>query len=408
MPLTDTQVRAIRSSEKRVRVSDGGGLFLEVLPSGRKVFRLAYRLAGNQRTKMIGDYPRTSLADARLKVAAFKLDLNSSDPEIVELATRPRPTVKMQKRESTTWREVADGYLMMRQQSNPAPKTLSKLNSQISITVDALGNKLVNEITAQDILDVVNPIASSGRVETAHEVRARFSQIFRYAGARGLVTHDPAAFTIDAMVKRRRGEFAGVTDPAAVGNLLHAIEGYRNTNPIVGAALMLSAYLFPRNTELRGMRWDELDWDASRWEVPGQRMKMSRDHIVPLPSQALGLLRQLQYFDVGSDLVLPSPRDPKRMVSDMTFNSALRRIGYKSDRHVHHGFRTTASTNLNEMGWNYDWIERQLAHVPANKVRSSYNKAQYLDGRTKMMQSYADWLDARRKDATAAHLAVST
>lgn len=221
------------------------------------------------------------------------------------------------------------------------------------------------------------------------------------------MTHDPAAFTIDAMIKRRRGEFAGITDPAAVGKLLHAIESYREAYPVVGAALMLSAYLFPRNTELRGMRWDEIDWDSLRWEVPGQRMKMNRDHIVPLPSQAIDLLRFLQKYDFGSELVLPSPRDPKRMVSDMTFNAALRRMGFKSDRHVHHGFRTTASTNLNEMGWNYDWIERQLAHVPANKVRSSYNKAQYLDGRTAMMQAYADWLDSRRQITTADHVEIS-
>lgn len=401
MPLTNTQIRAAKPTAKRIRLADGGGLYLEVLPSGKKAFRLAYRVAGNQRTKMIGAFPHTSLSEARLKVSAFKLDLHSGNPDIVQEATKPRQTVKIKKREATTWREVADGYLLMRQQSNPAPKTLSKLNSQIGATVKALGNRRVNEITAQDILDVVNPIASSGRVETAHEIRARFSQIFRYAGARGLVTHDPAAFTIDAMIKRRRGEFAGITDPTEVGKLMLAIDRYREANPHVGTALMLSAYLFPRNTELRGMRWDEIDWDTSRWEVPGARMKMNRDHIVPLPLQALNLLRILRQYDFGSDFVFPSPRDPKRMVSDMTFNSALRRMEYKSDRHVHHGFRTTASTNLNEMGWNYDWIERQLAHVPANKVRSSYNKALYLNGRMEMMQAYADWLDKLKDEASA-------
>ncbi len=402
MALTDTQIRSLRPTDKRVRCSDGGGLFLEVLPSGKKVFRLAYRASGSQRTKMIGDYPRTSLADARLKASAFKLDLNSNDPEIVELATRRKPTTKTKKRDATTWREVADGYLMMRQQSNPAPRTLTKLNRQIGATIDALGEMLVSEVTAQDVLDVVNPIAASGRVETAHEVRTRFSQIFRYAAARGLVTHDPAAFTIDAMVQRRRGEFSGITDPKEIGDLLVAIEGYCEANPIVGSALLLSAYLFPRNSELRGMRWTEIDWDNARWDIPSERMKMNRDHIVPLPAQAIDLLRMLEQYDFGSELVFPSPRDPKRMFSDMTFNAALRRMGYTSKRHVQHGFRTTASTNLNEMGWNYDWIERQLAHVPANKVRSSYNKAQYLEGRTRMMQAYADWLDDLRSKATTA------
>jgi len=399
MTLTDTQIRAMQPAKKRVRCSDGGGLFVEVLPSGKKVFRLAYRVHGSQRTKMIGDYPRTTLADARLKAAAFKIDLQSDDPEVVKQATKKHAEKSLTAAKELTWKEVADDYLLLRQQSGPAPQTLSKLNRQIGITVEALGKRPISEITAEDVLGVVNPIAASGRVETAHEIRTRFSQVFRYAGARGLVKHDPSAFTVGAMVARRRGSFAGITAPKEVGKLLIAVDRYRDNNPIVGSALLLSAYLFPRNTELRGMRWDEIDWDTCRWEVPAQRMKMKRDHIVPLPAQAVKLLRLLQQYDFGSELVLPSRYDPKRMVSDMTFNAALRRMGYPNTVHVHHGFRTTASTNLNEMGWNFDWIERQLAHVPANKVRSSYNKAQYLEGRTEMLQAYADWLDKQREIA---------
>lgn len=396
MPLPDTQIRALQPSQKRLRSSDGGGLFIEVLPSGKKVFRLAYRIHGGQRTKMIGDYPRTTLADARLRAAAFKIDLQSNDPDVIKQATKMRSEIAPTGAKEMTWKEVANDYLLLRQQSGPAPKTLSKLNRQIGITVEALGNRPISEITAEDVLGVVNPIAASGRVETAHEIRTRFSQVFRYAGARGLIKHDPSAFTVGAMVARRRGSFAGITAPKDVGKLLVAIDRYRENNPIVGAALLLSAYLFPRNTELRGMRWNEVDWEKARWEIPANRMKMKRDHIVPLSSQAVELLRLLREYDVGSELVLPSPHNPERMVSDMTFNAALRRMGYPSNVHVHHGFRTTASTNLNEMGWNFDWIERQLAHVPANKVRSSYNKAQYIKGRTEMMQAYADWLARER------------
>ena len=402
MSLTDIQIRALQPSQKRIRCSDGGGLFVEVLPSGKKVFRLAYRLHGGQRTKLIGDYPRTTLADARLKAAAFKIDLKSGDPEVIDQATKRQSVETTTKTKEMTWKELADDYLLIRQQSGPAPQTLSKLIRQIGITIESLGTRSISEITPEDVLGVVNPIAASGRVETAHEVRTRFSQVFRYAGARGLINHDPSAFTVGAMVARRRGSFAGITTPKEVGKLLVAINRYSENNPIVGAALLLSAYLFPRNTELRGMRWEEIEWDAARWEIPAQRMKMKRDHIVPLPTQAVGLLRLLQNYDFGSELVLPSPRDAKRMVSDMTFNAALRRMGYTNDVHVHHGFRTMASTNLNEMGWNFDWIERQLAHVPANKVRSSYNKAQYLKGRTEMMQIYADWLDKQHGSAREA------
>ena len=149
------------------------------------------------------------------------------------------------------------------------------------------------------------------------------------------------------------------------------------------------------------MRWDEIDWGAAIWDIPGDRMKMKRDHVVPLPRQASMILRRLNNIDVGSPLVFPAPRDPRKMLSDNTFNSALRRLGYDRGQHVHHGFRTTASTLLNEMSWNSDWIERQLAHVQTNKVRAAYNKAQYLEGRIEMMQAYADHLDGLARAASS-------
>lgn len=365
---------------------------MDVMPSGKKVFRLAYRSDGKQRTAVIGEYPAMRLADARLNAGAFKSALrDGTDPKLIaETAskapdTTPEPTAPL-------WATIAKDYLMLRQRSGAARRTMAKLDRQVGVTMEKLGQRPINQITAEDVLAVVNPIAERGQVENAHEIRSRFSQIFRYAAARGLIDSDPAAYTIGAMVKRRRGEFAGVTDPKAVGQLMRAIHEYRKRHFVVGSALLISAYLFPRNSELRGMRWSELDWDRAMWEVPSERMKMKRDHLVPLPNQAIEVLQELLAIDFGSTYVLPSPRDPGRTLSEMTFNAALRRLGYTRDIHVHHGFRTTASTNLNEMGWNADWIERQLAHVPTNKVRSSYNKAEYLDGRVEMMQSYADWL----------------
>ena len=390
MPLTDAEIRAFRPISKRFRRSDGGGLFLDIMPSGKKVFRLAYRSEGMQRTLWIGDYPTVRLADARLKVGQLKQLLRQGiDP-------KEEPVMKRAVTESAQrplWRDIASDYLMLRQRSGAAPRTLTKLIRQVGVTVTKLGDQQIASITAEDILGVVNPIAEQGHVENAHEIRTRFSQIFRYAAARGLVEHDPASLVIDAMVKRNLGEFAGITAPKAVGELIREIHKYREHHMVVGAALLLSAYLFPRNTELRGMCWSEIDWAQRLWEIPFVRMKMKREHVVPLPEQALTVLRKLKEIDFGSHLVFPSPRDPTRMLSEMTFNSALRRMGYHRKVHVHHGFRTTASTNLNEMGWNADWIERQLAHVSTNKVRSSYNKAEYLDGWADMMQAYADWID---------------
>lgn len=392
MPLTDAEIRGFKPQEQRFRRSDGGGLFVDVMPSGKKVFRLAYRSGGKQRTAWLGDYPTTRLADARLKVAEFKLILRSGEDPKDRANVQPLAESPIGPPEGPLWRDIAHDYVMLRQRNGAAPKTMAKLRRHVDLTMAALGERPIQDITAEELLSVVNPIAESGRVETAHGIRSRFSQIFRYAAARGLCTHDPASVIIDAMVTRKGGEFSGITEPKAVGQLMRDIHVYRKRHLVVGSALLLSAYLFPRNTELRGMQWGEIDWKQALWEVPGSRMKTKRDHVVPLPEQALAVLNELKEIDFGSKFVFPSPRDPARMLSDMAFNAALRRMGYSNDVHVHHGFRTTASTNLNEFGWNADWIERQLAHVPANKVRSSYNKAEYLEGRKEMMQGWANWL----------------
>ncbi len=389
MTLTDSQVRSFKPNKQRFKKSDGRGLYIEVMPTGGKYFRLACRLDGKQRTYTIGEYPEMSLADARLKASEYK--------KSTKLGIDPTAVAKKEKakREQTKplWRDVAKDYLMLRQRSGAAVRTMQKLDRQINVTIKALGSREVTDISAEDVLAVVNPIANAGYVENAHEIRSRFSQVFRYAAARGLIKYDPAAMTIDAMVPRKRGEFAGLTDPKQVGNLLRDIHTYRKNHLWVGSAVLLSAYLFPRNTELRGMRWSEVDWEERLWEIPSNRMKMKRDHIIPLPDQALKILKEVKEIDLGSELVFPAPRNPVKMMSDNTFNKALRAMGYMSSQHVHHGFRTTASTLLNEMGWNADWIERQLAHVQQDKVRASYNKAQYLEGRRKMMKAYAYKLD---------------
>ncbi|MEO1196821.1 MAG: Arm DNA-binding domain-containing protein, partial [Pseudomonadota bacterium] len=245
MPLTDKEIRAFKPGEKRVRKTDGHGLFLEIAPSGSKVFRYTYRFGGKQRTIVVGDYPATSLADARIKHGEFRRMLrDGNDP-------KAEPVVEEEAEEASgpTWGQIAKDYLMLRQRSGAAPRTMQKLMRQVDVTIDAYGDRQITDISAEDILAVVNPIAVRGHVENAHEIRTRFSQVFRYAGARGLIEHDPSSMTIGAMIKRQRGEFAGVTDPKEVGQLIRRLHEYREDNIIVGAALLLSAYLFPRNSE---------------------------------------------------------------------------------------------------------------------------------------------------------------
>lgn len=375
MRLTNAKIQGLKPEESVRRVPDGGGLVLEVTPHGKKVFRLRYRDKSSREVwRTLGNFPELSLKEARSLREEIKTLAKMGKP-----IDEPEPELE-QSEDATLWCTVVDEYLNKREDDGAAWRTIKKLRYQLEVVKAELGGRDIKSIRAPDVLAVVEPIAADGRNETAHEVRTRFSQVFRFAVARGYVDSDPASYVIDGMVKRKRGEFKGVTEPDQVGKLMRAIRG--NT------PLLLSAYLFPRNTELRGMKWVEIDWDRGLWEVPGERMKMKRDHLVPLPRQALSLLRGLPRTN---DLVLPSPRGG--MFSDAAFNASLRRLGYGRDQHVHHGFRTTASTNLNEMGFNRDWVERQLAHVEANKVRGAYNKAEYLEGRVEMMQSYADWLD---------------
>lgn len=402
MPLTDAQIKSAKPGPRISKLFDGGGMFIEIAPSGRKTFRLNYRFEGKARTLSLGLYPEMKLADARIAREQAKAKLRAGEDPGADTAPRTRRSTASEPPRETPdlWEKVAAEYVAYRRRDGAAWRTMAKLERQIEATIAALGKKRIEEITATDILELVRPFEDAGHVETAHEVRTRCSQVFEYAEAHGHPNTNPARVSRAAMVKRRRGSFAGLTDPKEVGALMRAIRGYTAGEPQIRAALLLSAYLFPRNTELRGMRWDEIDWKRAIWEIPAERMKMRRDHVVPLPRQAISVLREIQPWTGRARLVIPAPRDFSRMVSDMTFNAALRKLGFGADRHVHHGFRTTASTTLNELGYNRDWIERQLAHVEENKVRGTYNKAQYLEGRTKMMQDYADWLDAQaaRKD----------
>lgn len=406
MPLTDSSIRALKPGSSRTRHSDGLGLFLEVNPTGSKLFRISYRFAGKQTQLKLGEYPRTTLKEARLRRDRVRLALEEGvDPRSLEFVADPierrAQALRDAGAEAECWRKHTNAYREFRERQGMHPSTAAKLHRQLDVTIEKLGDLIVDEIEAKDILDLVRPYEDAGKVETAHELRSRCSQIFDFAAANGVRNFNPARVVTGAMIKRRRGRFPGLIEPKAVGVLMRDIRGYRAHQPQVRIGLLLSAYLFPRSAMIRGMRWDEINWEDSLWEIPSDRMKGSNgdsdcDHLVPLPRQALALLGEISSWTRNHPLVLPSPYDGTRPLSDMTFNKALRSLGYDTrTEHCHHGFRITASTNLNELGFNRDWIETSLAHMDKNLVRGTYNKAQYLTGRREMMQAYADWLDER-------------
>lgn len=393
MALTDAQIRSLKPEGSERKYSDGGGLYLAVTRVGTKTFRVKH----HGKTITLGTYPDMRLTDARSERDRIK-----RGEEATPAAPAVRPEPSPDKPPSDAWSEVADRYFKYRVRDGMHYRTRAKLERQVAATVAVIGGKRIADVTAPDILEIVRPYEDAGKVETAHEIRSRCSQIFEFAKGEGIPNMNPATVVTKAMVRRKRGKFPGLTEPRAVGRLMRTIRSFDLCEPQIRTALLLSAYLFPRNDQLRGMRWDEIDFQTNLWEIPKARMKGAdaQDQIVPLPRQAVALLREIRAWTGDSPLVIPAPRDFRRKVSDSTFNSVLRRMGYCTKTvHCHHGFRTTASTNLNEMGFNRDWIERQLAHVDEDTVRRGYNKAQYLEGRTRMMQEYADWLDAQERAA---------
>nr|WP_217450805.1 site-specific integrase [Vogesella oryzae] len=256
-----------------------------------------------------------------------------------------------------------------------------------------LGSRPIADIEAPELLANLQRIERRGAVETAHRAMQSVKQVFRYAIATGRAKYNPAVDLAGALAPVVKTSFPTITDPAKIAELLRAIDGYQGTLE-TKCALKLAPLVFVRPGELRKAEWREIDLDAAQWVIPAERMKMREKHVVPLSSQAVDVLRELKPLTGHGQFVFPGARSSKRPMSENTVNAALRRLGYDKDTMTGHGFRHMASTLLNEQGWNRDAIERQLAHGERNKVRATYNYAEYMPERIRMMQAWADHLDS--------------
>jgi integrase len=386
--LNDTRVRAAKSREKAFKLSDERGLFLLVTPAGGRLWRFKYRVRGREKLISLGSYADVTLKRAREKRdAARKLLADGIDPSVQRQAERAAL--------AQSFEGVAKEWLEL-QTKSLAPETISILTARLdSGLYPYIGSRPISAITAQELLGALRRIEARGRHETAHRVRALAGRVFRYAVATGRAQHDIAADLIGALAPVKSKNFASVTDPARVGELMRAIHGYSG-HPVTALALKLAPLVFVRPGELRAAEWPEFDLENAEWRIPGERMKMGEPHLVPLSRQALAILRELQPLARGGRYLFPSLRTRDRPMSDNTINAALRRMGYTSEEQTGHGFRSMASTLLNEQGFPPDVIELQLAHTERNKVRAAYNKAQRLPERRKMMQAWADYLDGLR------------
>jgi integrase len=392
MKLTDTAVRNARPSDRPKKLFDGDGLYLFVSTTGHRAWRFKYYVDGKEKHLNFGRYPEISLKAARERRLEARRALEmGKDPGAIQRAERAA--------RSDTFEILATEWLDM-QKNKLTLKTYENKRERFSAFVfPYLGKRPIAEIKALDMLAVLKRIEERGRHETAHRVRSECGNVFRYAVVTGRAERDPSVDlrgAIAAVVRRNR---PAIVDPVRIGELMRAIAGYRG-DVSTEFALKLLPLTFVRPGELRLAEWSEFNLNAAEWRIPAARMKMRELHVVPLSNQAGALLGDLYVLTGSGRLVFPSIRSKDRPISDNTLNAALRRLGFAGDEMVAHGFRSMASTCLNEQGWHPDLIELQLAHAERNDVRGAYNRAQRLAERRKMMQAWADYLDRLRAGAS--------
>lgn len=397
--LTDTALKALKPREKPYKQADGRGLSIQVNPDGSRWWRFRYRFAGKEKMLSVGTYPDTSLKAAREKRDRFrKMLAQNIDPSAKRQAERQA--------HADTFEAIAEEFLQQQRRSLQ-PGTIDQLRRRLErYVLPTLGSSPIASIAAPELLTLLRKIEGKGAHETAHRVRALVGRVFRYAIATGKADRDPTADLRGALAPVRGSNFAAITDPRRIGELLRALDGYQG-QPAVMAALRLAPIVFVRPGELRGAEWAEFDFKAAEWRIPGPRMKMGAEHVVPLSRQAIAILDELKLHTGGGRLLFPGLRSRDRSISDNTLNAALRRLGFAADEMTAHGFRSMASTRLNEMGWPPDVIELQLAHTERNKVRAAYNRAERMAERRKMMQAWADYLEGLRFGANVVAIAAA-
>ena len=405
MPLTDMEIRTAKPGARLVKLSDGGGLQLWITPDGAKRWRLAYRLAGVQKVLAVGVYPATGLREAReAREEAKRLLAEGQDPS---LAKKLAKAAKASASEST-FAAIAAELLDKKRREGKAERTIGKLEWLLSLALPVMGPRCISEVTAPEILAVLKGVEARGRHETATRLREIIGGVFRFAIATGRAEGDPTGALRGALTTPKVQHRAAIIEPKAFGGLLRALAGYDGA-PETRAALELLALTFVRPGELRAAEWAEFDLDAGVWAIPASKMKMKRPHRVPLAPRAVAILRELHIITGRGKFLFPSVRSAARCMSENTINAALRRLGFAQDEMTGHGFRSAASSMLNESGlWNADAIERQLAHVDNDSVRRAYARADFWEERVRMMAWWADRCEEMRRGGEVIPLRASS
>ncbi|MCB8426734.1 integrase arm-type DNA-binding domain-containing protein [Klebsiella pneumoniae] len=388
MKLNARQVDAAKPKEKAYKLADGAGLYLEVVPSGSRYWRMKYRFNGKEKRMAFGVYPAVSLAQARaLRDEAKKKLAEGIDPSFAKKEEKLVRDVRLH----NTFQAVAlewHGTKVSRWSEGYASDIIEAFNKDI---FPYIGQQPVNEIKPLVLLNVLRRMESRGATEKAKKVRQRCSEVFRYAIVTGRAEYNPAADLTSAMSGHESKHYPFLT-VEELPDFFKALSGYTGS-PLIVLAARLLILTGVRTGELRGAFWSEFDLEKAVWEIPAERMKMKRPHLFLLSTQALEIVQQLKVMSGQYPLVFPGRNDPRKTMSEASINQVFKRIGY-TGKVTGHGFRHTMSTILHEEGFNTAWIETQLAHVDKNAIRGTYNHALYLEGRKEMMQWYGDYVDS--------------
>ena len=394
IPLTDMKVQKVKPKDKPFSLFDGGGLYLLVTPSGGKLWRFKYRFNNKEKKLAFGSYPEISLLDARRRRDdARRLLANSVDPGDVRKAQKQANIP-----ETETFEVIAREWhtrFISTWTTGHAETIMSRLERDL---FPWIGKRPIAAIKAPELLTVLRRVESRGALESAHRIRTICGQVFRYAVATGRAERDPSADLKGALPQPQEKHRAAITDPAEVGKLLRAIDGYQGSF-IVKCALQIAPLVFVRPGELRHAEWAEIDFENAQWNIPAGKMKMKEPHLVPLSKQAIEILTELKKLTGSGRYVFPG-RTSQRPMSDNAILAALRNMGYPKEEMSGHGFRAMARTILDEvLQVRPDFVEHQLAHAVRDPNGRAYNRTAHLNERIKMMQMWADYLDGLRVGA---------
>ncbi len=393
MSLTDIAVRNAKPREKAYKLSDEKGLYVQVEPGGSKLWRLKYRFGDKEKKLAIGIYPEVTLAMARERqLEARRLLASGVDPGEYKKQAKRAAKLAAANTFEAVGREWFTKFTPGWAQSHSS-KVLLRLESDL---FPWLGARPIAGIEADELLEVIRRVEARGALDTAHRCLGYCGQIFRYAIATARAKRNPAADLRGALPPAQGGHFASIIDPESVGELLRAIDGYKGSL-VTRSALRFAPLTFVRPGELRTAEWTHIRLPEAAWRIPAERMKMREDLIVPLSRQAISILTELQPLTGGGRFVFPCESNRSRPMSENTVNAALRRLGYSGDEMTGHGFRAMARTILDEvLEYRVEWIEMQLAHEVKDPNGRAYNRTAFLEGRTKMMQGWADYLEKLR------------